>query len=186
MEKNPRVLSLDIRPQRIGYVVLEADAHLLDWGVMRLRASRDHADRVEFLLNAFQPSVLVLRRITRGSIRDRAVVRRASRRIQRKAEFASIPSVFVGRMQIIWLFHQHVRPTKQEIASLIAGCFAELAWRLPPGRKVWEPEHWNMCLFDSVALGLTYFAQHVDAEAITQLLREGAESFRRPLGGVAI
>ena len=96
----------------------------------------------------------------------------------------SIPSVFVSRAEIIRLFRQCVKPTKQEIAHIIATCFPELASRLPPRRKVWKPEHWNMCLFDSVALGLTYFARHVDAESVTQLLMN-PEFFRRPPGGVA-
>ena len=40
-----------------------------------------------------------------------------------------------------------------------------------------------MSLFDSAALGLTYFAD-VNAGAVVRLL-EQAESLRRPLGGVA-
>ena len=185
LEGNACVLSLDIRPQRVGYVVFEGPMHLLDYGVIRLRPSVKHVERVQSLLESFQPSVIVLRQIARGSIRDRVVGRVAVRSIRRKAKSISIPLVLVSRAQIVRLFRQHVKPTKHEIANVIAACFTELSWRLPPRRKPWKPEHYNMCLFDSAALGLTFFARHVDGEAITQLLRKGAEPFRRPLGGVA-
>jgi hypothetical protein len=174
-----RVLSLDIRSRRVGYVVFEGRGRLLDWGVIRLRDAL-----VQSLLDTFEPSVIVLRKIARGSIRDRSIVRTASRRIRRKAKLVSIHSVLLSRAQIIRLFRQHVKPTKQEIAGIVAECFPELSCRLPLRRKAWKAEHWNMCLFDSVALGLTFFARHVDAEAVNQLLAI-SKSFRRPPGGVA-
>ena len=146
-----RVLSLDIRSRRVGYVVFEGPWRLLDWGVIRL-----HEGRVQSLLDTFEPSVIVLRQIARGSIRDRSIVRTAVRVIRRKAKSASIALMPMSWTQIIRLFRQDVAPTKAEIAGIIAECFPELANRLPPPRKPWKGEHWNMCLFDSVALGLAF------------------------------
>lgn len=179
LDGEARVLSLDVRSHRVGYVVFEGPCRLLDWGVIRNRAAL-----VQSLLDTFEPSVIVLRTIARGSIRDRSIVRVTIRRISRKAKAVSISSVFVSRAQTARLFCQHVNPTKQEIAGTIAECFPELASRLPPRRKPWKAEHWNMCLFDSVAHGLAYFAESVDAQAVNELLT-GSKSFRRPLGGVA-
>src|ERR1039458_886516 len=121
LDRHARVLSLDIRSRRVGYAVFEGPGLLLDWGVIRNRAAL-----IQSLLDTFEPSVIVLRTIALGSIRDRSIVRRAIRRIRRKAKSVSIPSVLVSRAQIIRLFRQHVKPTKHEIAAIIAECFPGL------------------------------------------------------------
>ena len=179
-EESARVLSIDIRAQRIGYVVFEGPTRLLDWGGMRLQPSRRRTHSVDFLLKTFQPTVLVLRKRAQGSARDSPMARRATRIIRRKATSMSVPSILISNALTARLFREYVKPTKSEIAGLIAACFPDLAWRLPPRRKVWNPEDWNMSLFDSAALGLAYFARWVDADTVAQLLKN-PESFRRPV-----
>jgi hypothetical protein len=173
-----RVIALDIRPQRIGYTVFEGPSRLLDWGVKRIRQKK--TDRIMFLLKTFRPSVLVLRRITRNSRRDLPAVREMIRTVRHQARSLSIPSLFVSMARINRVLGPYVKkPTKQQYAAFIAECFPELAWQLPPRRKAWQREIWNMTLFDSAALGVTYF----DGTGVGRVVANtpiAAEPFRRP------
>jgi hypothetical protein len=151
-----RVVALDIRPKRIGYTVFEGPTRLLDWGVIRIRQKK--TDRITFLLKTFRPSILVLRKITRNDRRDRPKVREMIRTVRHQARSLSIPSLFISMARIKRVLGPYVKKsTKQQYAALIVECFPELAWQLPPRRKAWQKEHWNMPLFDSAALGTTYF-----------------------------
>jgi len=67
-------------------------------------------------------------------------------------------AVFVSEAMLRAHFRKREASTKQEIASLLAQDFPDLAWRLPPPRKAWQHEHRNMPMFDAVALGTSYFA----------------------------
>lgn len=180
---NPRVVSLDIRPRQLGYVIFEYPL-LVDWGVIRFPRGSGHVDRSVKLLRTFQPCVVVLREIATGSRRDRPVVRDVIRSIQHEASRLSLPSVFIGEAAVRRLFGEYVKPTKQEIASVVAACFPELAYRLPPRRRPWDPEHHSMPIFDAAAMGLTAIAREFDSDSVRELLKSG-ESFRRPLGGAA-
>jgi hypothetical protein len=151
-----RVIALDIRPRRIGYSVFQGPTRLLDWGVIRIRQKK--TDRIAFLLKTFRPSILVLRKIARNSRRDRPAVRKMIQLVRHQARSLAIPSFFITVARIEQVFGSYMKkPTKQQIAALIAKCFPELAWQLPPRRRVWQSERWNMTLFDSTALGVTYF-----------------------------
>src|ERR1039458_5997507 len=94
---NPRVVSLDIRPRQLGYVVFEGATQLVDWGVMRFPLGSGHVDRSVKLLRTFQPCIEIGREIATGSRRDRPVVRDVIRSIQHEARRLSLPSVFIGR-----------------------------------------------------------------------------------------
>jgi hypothetical protein len=180
---NPRVVSPDIRPRQLGYVIFEYPL-LVDWGVIRFPRGSGHVDRSVKLLRTFQPCVVVLREIATGSRRDRPVVRDVIRAIQHEASRLSLSSVFIDEVAVRRLFSNYPKPTKQEIASVVAACFPELASRLPPPRRPWDPEHHSMPIFDAAAMGLTAIAREFDSDSVRELLKSG-ESFRRPLGGAA-
>jgi hypothetical protein len=172
-----RVVALDIRPRRMGYTVFEGPTRLLDWGVIRIRQKK--TDRVTFLLKTLRPSILVLSKIERDSRRNRPAVREMIRTVRHQARSLSIPSIFVSVARVKRILGPYVKkPTKQQFAALIAECFPELAWQLPPHRKVWQSERWNMTLFDSTALGMTYFHDAGIGNVIVNTI--AAEPFRRP------
>jgi hypothetical protein len=47
--------------------------------------------------------------------------------------------------------------TKVELAATLAMIFPELAWRLPPKRKIWQSEHRRQTAFDAIALAVGYW-----------------------------
>ncbi|MDG7002208.1 MAG: hypothetical protein JRN15_24175, partial [Nitrososphaerota archaeon] len=49
--------------------------------------------------------------------------------------------------------------TKYQIASTIAQMFPELRLKLPPKRRPWQTEHYNIAIFDAISLALAYRSQ---------------------------
>jgi hypothetical protein len=82
--QNMRVIAVDVRYERLGYAVLDGTSRLVDWGITQFQAGVGHVDRVTHLVVLFQPSVVVLRTIEKGSWRDRPSLRKIVRSIDRQ------------------------------------------------------------------------------------------------------
>ena len=162
-----RVLAIDVRSHRVGYAVFEVPARLVDWGVKknveRLGAIANH-------LRMLQPSVVLLRRVKSGSKRDTAGARSIMHAIRSDMRKLSIPVQYLSESGLKNFFRTYGSRTKYQRASLLAVCFPELKWQLPPRRKIWKAEHLRMSIFDAVQLGVAFLAASVDAEAIAHLL----------------
>ncbi len=169
LSTNHRVLALDVRPHRLGYAVFETPARLVDFGVTRFESLHAGVRRVTALVGRFGPTTVVLRKIARRSTRNRPLTRTVIRLISRQARRSSIFVAFVGDRQVRVSLGNDRTLTKHQAASLLARAFPELAWRLPQPRQPWEPEHWNMPIFDAVALGVSYLASQ-NAESVVRKL----------------
>jgi hypothetical protein len=161
-----RVLAIDIRSQRIGYAAFEVAARLLDWGMR----SHELDGAIAVLLRRFQPSVVVLRRMKVGGKRDTPGARSIMRAIRSNTRRHSIPLVYLGDAALNKFFRTYGEQSKYEIALLLATCFPELKWKLPPRRKIWMPEHLRMSIFDAVQLGVVFLATELDAKAMQHLM----------------
>jgi hypothetical protein len=182
--KNTRIIAFDVRPERLGYVVLEGPARLVDWDVTRFISGVRYVDRVTRLASFFQPSLVVLRTIEKGGCRDRPSLHKIVRSISRRLHSIGVPIAHISDTKVKRTFRQCAEPTKDEIAKFLAACFPELAWQLPPRRRPWQPEDRRMSVFDAAALGLAYFAV-IDPDSVKEFIA-AAKSFRRPLDGAAI
>ncbi len=176
-----RVLALDVRPSRLGYVCIEPPDRLLDCGVTRFATVRAGGLRLASILKNLRPMALVLRRITLRSRRDQPRTRAIQRLARHLARQSTMRVVSVSERQLLNYFMAREVRTKHEIASLLARTFSELAWRLPRRRKPWEPEHRHMLIFDAAALAVAYLGLggNTDRQRMT------SEAFRRPLSGAA-
>jgi hypothetical protein len=176
MTHNPirRILAVDIRSQKFGYAVLETPHRLLDWGV-RTSGVRHRTWYIADLLHMYQPSAVVLRRITAGGKRDSPGARNIMRAIKSEACRFEAPIAFLGTSALNNFFRQYGMHTKYEIASLLAASFSELKWKLPPSRrkKSWKSEPRRMSVFDALQLGVVFLALHVGEDAIRALLVNG-------------
>jgi len=167
-----RTLSLDVRSKTLAYAVFEGSTQLLDFSVSGSTYSGFQARRVEKLVRKFQPEVIVLRRLPAGSSRDTPAARAAIKSIRSKARALAVPVAFVEKHLIGETFRRHGKPTKYNIALLLATCFPALAWYVPRKRKPWMPEDRRMQYFDAAAAGMAYFASVGNAEVVQQLLSE--------------
>lgn len=157
-----RLLALEIRSSRMGFVVLEGPTKLLDWGVRRYGAREGPlrptvSNRIEGLLRTRYPDLVVVRDRThwtatasRRFVTIMSSIRSVTKRHSTKFKIVSAHRVrhhfALGRFR-----------TKHEIATSLSRRFEELSWKLPARRKPFENEARPMVIFDAAATGLTFF-----------------------------
>jgi len=154
-----RLLALDIRPHWLGYAAFQSSASLLDFGVINFDAPDAGVDRFLSLLELFRSQTVVLRKIAWRSRRNLPATRVLIRAVKRECHLRSIPVVFVSEAKLWQEFRARGAANKREDAASFAQTFPELAWRVPPPRRLWQHEHRNMPIFDAVALATSHFGK---------------------------
>lgn len=153
-----RILAIDVRPHKIGFVVLEESGRLLDAATRKMKSLVVCETRISWLLKTYYPSVVVLRDINLISPRHHPRTITLQRLIYRLARH-DIAVVFVTEEELRTYFCHNAARTKHEVATLLARRFHELAWKLPEKRKIYDQEHWNMVVFDAAALAVSFLAR---------------------------
>jgi hypothetical protein len=156
-----RVLSLDLRARRFGYVVFEGPHALLDWG------TRTHAEgersllehRLNSLRSMFAPSIILVRKTRETHQVGQSIIRHPLHAIKTFAKRVVVAVRVIDGSSIRKFFSKDAKVNKQDVARMVANQFPELSWRLPPKRKPWETEPARQSIFDAASLGVFYFAQ---------------------------
>ncbi len=145
-----------------GYAVFEDKDTLVDWGVKTVQGNKNANSlaKVEELIAYYQPNVLVLQD-TEGSRRS-ARIKALSRKIIALAATRKVSVKLFSQAQVRRTFFADGKGTKHAVAEIIAQRFPEeLASRLPPKRKPWMSEHYQMDIFDAVALAVMFQSKKV-------------------------
>lgn len=157
-----RIIALDLHPQRYGYAVLETPADLLDWGVRRrYRSEKPRGEaslcrRLRSLLETWRPSVMVIKEPSKqGMVRMRKLVAG----LLLEARRCRIPVHRFQEQAFRNAFSGADRITKYAIASTLLEHFPFLASALPPKRRIWESQDYQMHMFAAVALALAASSQ---------------------------
>ena len=158
-ERRGRVLALCVRARWVAHALFDSSAQLLDFGASRFRSARSAETRFLFLVDVLHPTIVVFRKISSESGRDRPKTRKLAHAMRRACHRLSLQVALLSREHVRNCFKMRGARTKHEIASVLAQEFPVLAWKLPPRRRNYDHEHWNMPIFDAVALGLTYFSR---------------------------
>jgi Holliday junction resolvasome RuvABC endonuclease subunit len=129
----------------------------VDWGVKTVQGNKNANSlvKVEELITYYQPGVLVLEDTedSRRSVR----IKTLSRKIIAMAATLKVSVRLFSQEQVRRTFFADGKGTKHAIAEIVAQRFPEeLASRLPPKRKPWMSEHYQMDIFDAVALALVF------------------------------
>jgi hypothetical protein len=154
-------LALAVHRRKIGYAVLEGPSRLLDWGVTRCTAARNHRctavpQRLVSLLSFYQPRFVALKLVkVRG--RDTERVEAVGAAIQRECAERSTRLFRVDASAVRSFFAAHSCKTRVQIAQVLGEWFLELAWHVPPKREPWQSDSHNMPSFEAVAVGITCF-----------------------------
>jgi hypothetical protein len=163
-----KILALDVRSQRFGYVVVEgARVCALDCGV---RSVHRRIGYISDLLRLYRPSAVVLRRLKTDGRRDSPGARKIMRVIRYESRRLGVPVEMVSDTTLKRFFREHGKQTKHEVAQLLAACFPELRWRLPPVRKCYEREARRMSIFDAAQLGVVFLALQTGGQSVRKLL----------------
>jgi hypothetical protein len=161
LSSKPWVIAIDPWRKGFGYGVFEGQHSLIDWGLRRvsgLRRNRRCLEKLDEMLNAFHPDLLVMERWnapdSRRCNRTKIFLHLASR----MADSHGIPTVHISRKMVNKAFANSAgEPTKYAIAQILAEDYPWLAKWLPAARKPWMSEDTRMCIFDACALAIAYY-----------------------------
>lgn len=170
-----KLLGIAIRARWLGFAELDSQRCLLDWGIMfyqrrspiELKSARK---RLEGLLARMTPSAIVLVLPDARTNKVVPAVRSITRALHAAASSRSILVVTLLRTVIRDAFAPCDARAKREIALCLARMFPEIAWKLPPERKIWEKEDSRMALFDALA-GVIAYRVHQFGPAACDKLR---------------
>lgn len=156
------VLALYPLSRAMAYMAFEGPLSPHDWGIKKLRGSRQNAralDAAGNLIERLQPAALVLASAADPRYRRGSRVRRLERLIANHARGRAVEVHSFTRAQIRECFEGTGASTRYEIAQVIASQIHALNHRLPPPRKPWKSEDHRMGLFHAAALVLTFYCQ---------------------------
>ncbi|MBI1784309.1 hypothetical protein HYR69_04120 [Candidatus Sumerlaeota bacterium] len=153
--KPHRILAIDPSTKGFGFVVLEAPEKLVDWGIKEAQGNKNaHCRRqISFLVDFYQPDLIVLEDITHGSRRcDR--VRELILEIHEFGREHNLQTRSVSKADLRKTFESTGATTKDDIAKVLAERFPELALRLPVPRRPWDGQNPNMAIFGAVGMAV--------------------------------
>jgi hypothetical protein len=154
-----RILSIAPSTRGISFAVLEGRDTLVNWGAKAVQGKGNKNAKslvkVEELLLRYQPDVLVLEDASaKGSLRYPRI-RNLVPQIVKLAAKHKVKVKLFSREHVMQSFIPDGQGTKHALAEIIAGHFPEqLGSKLPPKRKAWMREHYQMGIFIVVALVL--------------------------------
>lgn len=154
-----RVIAIHPISRAFGWVVLEGQQRLIDWGVKYGNTDRRASWLPGFaeLLDYFDPHMAVFEDTTApGSRRCRRIQELIAGAV-RLAAVRRIRSRRIPRQKVKDVFVQLGATTKHQVAAVIAKRFPELDPRLPPLRKPWMSEDDRMSIFDAMAFAIATF-----------------------------
>jgi hypothetical protein len=157
--KQFRILAIAPVTRGFGFAVLEGRDTLVNWGVKTVQGKGNKnaksLAKVEELIARYRPGVLVMEDASaKGSLRHPRIQRLVPQ-IVNVAATQKIDVTLFSREQMLKLLAPGGHGTKHDLAKFVAGQFPEqLGSKLPPKRKAWMREHYQMGIFDAVALVL--------------------------------
>lgn len=161
MTLNQDKVTLAIAPttRGFGYVVFENPDVVMDWGVKEVRKNklRDCVRKARDVMLLLHPSVLIIEDVHHKNSRRSKRVRVLIKKLEELAKRQGIAVVRRSREDVLTVFSRMGAHNKDEIAAAVVKLVPELAPRLPPRRRIWESEHYNMGIFEAAALALTVF-----------------------------
>lgn len=152
------VLSLHPTSRGFGYALFERSEMPVQWGCASAPGNSGKAmARLIELLEWYHPSVLVLEAFGDDS-RRRTRIQDLAETMTGLARSRDMSVAVYDRSAIGSALLGNPKATRHQVAQEVARRLPVLDVRLPKPRTVADPEDGQQCLFDAVALGLTYYA----------------------------
>lgn len=153
------ILAIAPNARGFGYIVFEEPHIVMDWGnkIIPGNKLRDSLLKANVLMHMLQPGVLIVEDVHHKSSRRCKRVRELVDNLAKMARRRKITVVRCSRESVRKTFDELGARNKDDIAAAVARTFPELAPRLPPRRRTWDPEHYNMAIFEASSFALTVF-----------------------------
>jgi hypothetical protein len=154
-----RVLAIDLTSRGFGFVVLEGQRTLVDWGVKGARSDKksETLKKVSDLIGHYHPRTLIVEDCHAAGSRRCARVKHLLDDIRDSAAKEGLKCCRISPLAVKKVFLAFHAGTKHEIARAIGTQLSELSTQLPRYRKPWMSEDYRMAIFDAAAFALTYF-----------------------------
>src|SRR5436190_4891610 len=155
--KQIRVLAVAPSSRGFGFVVLEDNKMLVDWGVKSVRGDKNTASlvKVKELIRDYAPTLVVLEDMRGKDCRRSPRVQTLAQKIIQWAASHKLKTRLVSQKAVRSALSLEPVATKHEVATRLAERLPqELSSRLPPKRKPWMSEDYRMNIFDAVALAV--------------------------------
>lgn len=156
---DPRIIAIDLRLRRSGFAAFEGNRKLLDFGTIHLGQFEDGGSKFPDLLKMLLPSTIVVKRERWNNLVARSDSKSFIESLTMQAKAHSTKIRLLEQNTLDATFGCE---TKAEITASLALIFPELVWKLPPRRRIWEPEHSRQTVFDAIALGLAFWQSEMD------------------------
>jgi len=159
--KEFRVLAIAPVTRGFGFAVLEGQDTLVNWGVKVVNGKGNKnakiLPKVEELIAHYQPGLLVMEDASaKGSLRHPRI-QRLVQQISKMAIIQKVNVTLFSREQVKKILFSDGQWTKHGLAEIVAKQFPEqLGSKLPPKRTAAMREHYQMGIFDAVALFLVF------------------------------
>ena len=178
-----RLLAVEVRSRRIGFVVFEGPTRLLDWGVRGCQSptrvlDKVVAKKVRPLLSHYRPFAVVMRRENQYVSQTAKRFRISVNAIRKEAHRSGVETRLLKKKSIKRFSDQLQYGAKHQVAEVIAGLFEELSWKAQPQRKAWHSESYHTVIFDAVVTALVIFGDEFNSEGVEELIAK-TKSFRR-------
>ena len=157
--KQFRILAIAPVTRGFGFAVLEGQDTLVNWGVKVVSGKGNKNAKIlpkaEELIARYQPGMLVLEDASaKGSLRHPRIQRLVLQIIKAAAK-QNVNVTLFSRDQVTKILFPDGQWTKHGLAEIVARQFPEqLGSKLPPKRTAAMREHYQMGIFDAVALAL--------------------------------
>ena len=162
--KHFRILAISPSTRGFGFVVLEGEATLVDWGGKSVDGNKNARclAKVDDMIAHYQPGVMVLQDCSSKDSRRSARIQKLSEQIVALALRRKVNVKLFSKEQVKRIFFTDGEGTKHALAEILAKRFPEeLGCRLPPKRRPWMSEDSRMDIFDAASLALAFRARKV-------------------------
>jgi hypothetical protein len=148
-ERTTRYLAVDPTASGFAYVVFETPDRLIAWGLAKGRDDTAWTSRLEGLLDAYRPEIIVAEALEGRSRRGPRVLRL----LDSVETIGLLRDVWTQRVpkRSVWEVFPDAA-SKHDIAVALVERFPELRPRLPRRRKAWTSEEARMRIFDALSL----------------------------------
>ena len=153
--RNAIILGIAPSSRGFGFAVFETPGTLIHLGGKDVNGDKNAQSlaKISELISHYRPDCVVIEDTTNERSRRSDRVKELHRQIVSMAEKPRTKVTQLSRKQLQKFFSVHGVSTKHEVAELLAHRFPEdLASRLPPKRKAWMSQNYQMAVFDAVAL----------------------------------
>lgn len=153
--ENSCVLGIAPSSRGFGYAAITKLNGLVDWGVKVVKSGKKNercVSHVAQLIEMYNPETIGLADCSKNACRGKRI-EALIQEIAALAQENGLTVQYLSQKQVSLKILRNDGGTKHQIATNLASKYSEeLSFRLPPRRRVWQSERYQMDIFAAVAL----------------------------------